>query len=61
MRRAIESRANICFAVGQCGEGNPEGIVRRRPIKLIQQQTDDALALACAAFRDRILLDRLEF
>jgi hypothetical protein len=61
VRRAIESRANICFAVRQCGERNPEGIVRRQPIKLIQQQADDALVLACAAFRDRIPLDRLEF
>jgi hypothetical protein len=60
VRGAIESGANICFAVRQSGEGNFEGIAGRQAIEPTQQKSDNALVLACPAFGDRILPNHLD-
>ena len=57
---AIESGANVCFAVGQRGEGNFEGTAGWQAVELTQQESDNALVLACPALRDRILLNQLD-
>jgi hypothetical protein len=60
MRSAIESGANVCFGIGQIGEGDLKRSTGRQRIEVFQEEGDHALVLAGTAFGDRILLNRLE-